>query len=117
MQPLPASPARGGSTPTPSPSNENETGDSTFTDTATDQVRESDNDTSVNVKNTLPLLPTADAAAPVDLMSTESLPLPNGGGDGDSSRASLPSLASNRQEVFYSNEGEFGALVAGRLQR
>lgn len=108
MPPVPAPPARGGIPPTPSPSNEiDETADSTFTDSATDQVRESDNNTSVNVKNSN-VLPTLE---PINLMtSIESSPLPNGGGDGDS-RASLPSF-SNRQEVFYSNEGELGPVRA-----
>lgn len=112
MPQVPASPARGGIPPTPSPSNENdETTDSTFTDSATDRVRESDNNTSVNVKNSnvLPHL------EPINLMtSIESSPLPNGAGDGDS-RASLPSF-SNRQEVFYSNEGELTPL-RGTVQR
>lgn len=108
MPSVPASPARGGIPPTPSPSNENETTDSTFTDSATDHVRESDNNTSVNVKNNNNVLPPFE---PINLMSSvESSPLPNGGGDGDS-RASLPSF-SNRQEVFYSNEGELGSLRA-----
>lgn len=101
MLPVPASPGRGGNPPTPSPSNENETGDSTFTDSATDQVRESDNNTSVNVKNA-DSLPTLTPINPMS--STESSPIPNGVGEGDS-RASLTSF-SNRQEIYYSNEGE-----------
>lgn len=112
MLPVPASPGRGGTFPTPSPSNEIETGDSTFTDSATDQVRETDSNTSVNVKNALPL-PTL---TPNDFMSsTESTPIPNGAGDGDS-HSSLTSFA-NRQEVYYSNEGEllsYAPLVIGR---
>lgn len=102
MPPVSASPGRGGNPPTPSPSNEIETGDSTFTDSATDQVRESDNNTSVNDKTALPL----PASTPIHLMSSiESTPVPNGAGDVDSA-ASLTSF-SNRQEVYYSNEGKF----------
>lgn len=99
MQPVPASPARGGLSPTTSPSLE--TGESNpFTDSAEEpQLRESDN-TTVNAK---PL----DALLPVNLMQPageSSSPLPNGDGAADSG-GDLTPVPRTGQEYWYSNEG------------
>lgn len=106
MQPVPASPARGGFTPTTSPSLE--TGESnTFTDSAEEpQLRESDN-TTVNAKP-----PDALAHASVDLMlpaGESSSPLPNGVGP-DGSGGDLTPIPRTGQEHWYSNEGRLCAV-------